>query len=188
MSRIMRPSPALVVAILALVAAVAVPAFALTKAEKRVIKKIANAQISKRAPGLAAVGRTNFEPLVCTDQNHTGEDCTSVALTLPRRARVLVVASATYFTALLDDPIGPGSNDDPSHVNGSCRITIDGIAIGATARSLSRDQSAQGGVALNRVTFPLDPDTHTFALRCEEADGDINWTEPSISAVMLGSG
>jgi hypothetical protein len=53
MSRIKRPSPALVVAILALVAAVAVPAFALTKKEKRVVRKIANAQITKRAPGLS---------------------------------------------------------------------------------------------------------------------------------------
>ena len=57
MSRIMRPSPALVVAILALVAAIAVPAFALTKGDKRVVRKIAkfqaNKQITKRAPRLA---------------------------------------------------------------------------------------------------------------------------------------
>jgi hypothetical protein len=57
MSRIKRPSPALVVAILALVAAIAVPAYALTRSEKRVVRKIskaqANKQITKRAPGLA---------------------------------------------------------------------------------------------------------------------------------------
>jgi hypothetical protein len=52
MSRIKRPSPALVVAILALVAAIAVPAFALTKKEKRVVRNVANAQITKRAPRL----------------------------------------------------------------------------------------------------------------------------------------
>ena len=59
MSRIKRPSPALVVAILALVAAIAVPAFALTKKEKRVVKKIANAQITKRAPGLSVASAQN---------------------------------------------------------------------------------------------------------------------------------
>ena len=53
MSRIKRPSPALVVAIMALVAAVAVPAFALTTKEKRVVRQIANAQITQRAPDLA---------------------------------------------------------------------------------------------------------------------------------------
>jgi hypothetical protein len=53
MPRLKRPSPALVVSIIALVAAVAVPAFALTKSEKRVVRKVANAQITKRAPGLA---------------------------------------------------------------------------------------------------------------------------------------
>lgn len=53
MFRFKRPSPALVISILALVAAIAVPAFALTKKEKRVVKNTANAQITKRAPGLA---------------------------------------------------------------------------------------------------------------------------------------
>lgn len=53
MFRFKRPSPALVISILALVAAIAVPAFALTKKEKRVVSKTANAQITKRAPGLA---------------------------------------------------------------------------------------------------------------------------------------
>jgi hypothetical protein len=56
MSRIKHPSPALVVAILALLAAIVVPAFALTKKEKRVVRKVANAQITKRAPGLTVAG------------------------------------------------------------------------------------------------------------------------------------
>jgi hypothetical protein len=49
LSRIKRPSPALVVAVLALVVAIAVPAYALTKNEKRVVRKIASAQVTKRA-------------------------------------------------------------------------------------------------------------------------------------------
>ena len=188
MSRIKRPSPALVVAMLALVAAIAVPAFALTKSEKRVIKKIANAQITKRAPGLAAVGRSNFGP-GCTDDAHTGEACISVALEVPRRARVLVVASGVYAAGELDDLSGPGSGTDgTTHVEGSCRITIDGTAVGAAARTRSFEFGERAGLALNRVTLPLDPGTYTFAMRCFEADGDIDWIDPSISAVMLGSG
>ena len=53
MPRIKRPSPALVVAIIALVAAIVVPAYALTKKDKKQVKKLAGAEITKRAPGLA---------------------------------------------------------------------------------------------------------------------------------------
>src|SRR5262245_7949344 len=60
MSRIKRPSPALVISIMALVAAVAVPAYAaLTKGEKKTVKNLANAQITKRAPGLAVASAKN---------------------------------------------------------------------------------------------------------------------------------
>lgn len=65
MSRNKRPSPALIVAILALVAAVVVPAFALTKKEKRVVRKIANAQITKRAPGLSVKHAASARRLTC---------------------------------------------------------------------------------------------------------------------------
>ena len=53
MFRLKRPSPALVVSIIALVAAIAVPAFALTNSEKKVVKRLANGEITKRAPGLS---------------------------------------------------------------------------------------------------------------------------------------
>jgi hypothetical protein len=68
MSRIKRTSPALVISILALIAALVVPALAqvattaLTKKEKRVVRKVAkfqaNKQITRRAPGLS-VGKAN---------------------------------------------------------------------------------------------------------------------------------
>jgi hypothetical protein len=68
MSRIKRTSPALVISILALIAALVVPALAqvattaLTKKEKRVVRKIAtfqaNKRITARAPGLS-VGQAN---------------------------------------------------------------------------------------------------------------------------------
>jgi len=100
-----------------------------------------------------------------------------------------VVASASYNASLLNDGMGPDSGGDSTTlVDGFCRITADGTEIGPALRTRSFDQGEYGGVALNRVTFPLDPATHTFAMRCFEGDGDIDWFEPSISAVMLGSG
>jgi hypothetical protein len=53
MSRIKRTSPALVVAIVALIAALVVPALALDKSEKRVVKKVAANQVKTLAPGLS---------------------------------------------------------------------------------------------------------------------------------------
>src|SRR6476620_4337877 len=52
--RLTRPSPALVISIMALVVAIVVPAYAaLTKKDKHQVKNIANTEITKRAPGLA---------------------------------------------------------------------------------------------------------------------------------------
>ena len=54
MSRLKRPSPALVISMMALVAAIVVPAYAaLNKKDKKTVKNLANTQITKRAPGLA---------------------------------------------------------------------------------------------------------------------------------------
>ena len=54
MSHLKRPSPALVISILALVAALVVPAYAaLNKKDKKTVKNLANTEITKRAPGLA---------------------------------------------------------------------------------------------------------------------------------------
>jgi len=51
--RLTRPSPALVISIMALVVAIVVPAYAaLTKKDKNQVKNIANTEITKRAPGL----------------------------------------------------------------------------------------------------------------------------------------
>ena len=60
MSRHKRPSPALVISILALVAAMVVPAYAaLNKKDKKTVRNIANTEITKRAPGLAVASANN---------------------------------------------------------------------------------------------------------------------------------
>ena len=60
MTRLKRPSPALVISVLALVAALVVPAYAaLNKKDKKTVKNIANTEITKRAPGLAVASANN---------------------------------------------------------------------------------------------------------------------------------
>ena len=91
MSRLKRPSPALVVAVLALVAAIVVPAFALTPKEKRVVRGIANTQITKRAPGLG-VARAN-------SANTAGSASTANSAATAANADKLDGQDASDFTA-----------------------------------------------------------------------------------------
>jgi hypothetical protein len=186
----------------------------LSKKEKKQTRNIAKDEIDKAAPGLSvanaqnavtagnanavggippsqigAVGRTNFVPDFCLDDDHNGTDCTSVALDLPRSGRVLVLATASYVPQAFDDLSGTGSGSDlTTAASGSCVISLDGIPIGANAPVAIGDTVDFESLALNRVTLPLDPGQHTFALRCTESDGTMAWDEASISAVMLGSG
>ena len=100
-----------------------------------------------------------------------------------------MVGSANAGVVGFDDPSGPGSGGDFTNlVAGRCRIALDGIQIGAFSQVvLHGTVSDSDALAVNRVTLPLDPGLHTFALRCTEIDGIIFWEEASISAVMLGS-
>jgi hypothetical protein len=74
MSRIKRTSPALIVAIVALVAALVVPALALTGGEKRVVKKLAAGQVRKLAPGLSVA---NAETANAANSANTAETANS---------------------------------------------------------------------------------------------------------------
>jgi hypothetical protein len=72
-----RPSPAMIVAILALsvsVAGTAVAAGVFSKQEKKVIKKLANKKITKRAGGLS-VARADFAENVLAATVNAGDTC-----------------------------------------------------------------------------------------------------------------
>jgi hypothetical protein len=138
---------------------------------------------------LGTLGRNGFPNTICTDDDEDFEDCASVTLNLPRAGRVLLTASNYAFVQLLDDNTGPGSTTDGPGVGGLCRFRTDGLFTPAPGTQSSMSQV--GGVdasGLTAVTDPLPQGSHTFALSCLEVDGDINWGESSISAVMLGNG
>jgi hypothetical protein len=102
MSRIKRPSPALVVAVLALVAAIVVPAFALTKKEKRVVRKVANAQITKRAPGLAVASANTANSADTAGAANTA----TTALSADDTAEVASPARLVFNDSAPGDPNG----------------------------------------------------------------------------------
>jgi hypothetical protein len=135
---------------------------------------------------IGAVGRREFVSS-CVDDEQDGVDCVDVDLVLPRKARVLMIATGNYFGSPLDDPSGIGSGgDNASRVTGGCHLTIDGIEVGTTV--VMNTGTDEGQLALNWISLPLDPGLHEFGLRCTQNDGALIWGEPSISAVMLGSG
>lgn len=149
--------------------------------------------------GVAGViGRQAGATTACNDDDENGEDCASVSLTLPQAGRVLLTATANWRTVGFDD-IGSGS-DVPGVIRGNCVLRADGSTVSNTQQNVveaqagtddswtfaSPDSGAQ--VATTGVTDSLGAGTHTFALRCTEVDGDVDWRDARLSAVSLGSG
>jgi hypothetical protein len=130
MSRIKRPSPALVVAILALVAAIGVPAYALTKGEKRVVRKIskaqANKQITKRAPRLnVSNSRTTNE--VRQSERLVMEDPVPGDMEVPTSPSLLTVGAFTIRAQCSQD-FGGGPTDAASILlNGPAQSSFSGL-------------------------------------------------------------
>jgi hypothetical protein len=111
MSRIKRTSPALIVAIVALVAALVVPAFALTGGEKRVVKKLAAGQVRKLAPGLSVA---NAETANAANSANIAETATAQ----PPRGRRTTLPTGTNWTARTRATSPPPTRSTPQA--GSC--------------------------------------------------------------------
>jgi hypothetical protein len=144
------------------------------------------------ASSIGTVGRTSARSN-CNDDNHDnpvagGPDCAIVSLTLPRAGRVLLTAAGGANVSTLDDVGGPGSNDDSTtSVTGVCKLAVDGTLTTARVDVQLLDPTEDVPLALTRVTDALDAGAHAFALRCSEADGDIDFIGLELTAVMLGS-
>lgn len=120
----------------------------------------------------------------CDPASSTYIDCGLVSLTLPRAARVLVVASAGF----------DGANSGSGY-RGDCRISVDGATVGPTISNGSSsgfgvgfNPNQQASTALNVVTDALAAGAHSFALQCNQAGGSVEFPESYVSAVALGAG
>jgi hypothetical protein len=208
------PSPAIIVAIAALVAALGGAAVAQPVANKAVtkkkVKKIADKEIAKKAPGLSvahadtaanadAVGGQSLANIAiarsdpttgaqCDPNSMTFVPCADVTMTLPHEGRVLLVGTGAQYAF------------NGSVTQGNCRMLTDGVALGGSVIGLGNQTEPTTGVtgAANRgyadgfsttlVTDPVSAGPHTFALQCNETDTDVEFENPQISAALLGSG
>jgi hypothetical protein len=225
-----RPSPAMTVAGAALIIALAGTAMAaptaiksiLNKQEKKQVKNIAKNQVNKLAPGLSvaranAAGRadtaaradaaTNADALggqalanivvarsdpttggVCDPNTTAFANCASVDVTLPHEGRVLLIGTAGQYAFT----VGVSQ--------GSCRMTLDGVALGGSFVTIGNQSDPAAGVtgAANRgfadgfsttvVTGPVSAGPHSFGLECNQSDADVEFENAQISAAVVGSG
>jgi hypothetical protein len=178
-----RPSPGLVVAILALCVAVAGTAVAsvatisvLTKQEKKKVrkisKKIANKQIAKRT--LLTSSGFNENSTVIPSLGATFVTVASANITTHGSGRVLATGSAELS--------GNGNGNV-----GECVITIGGVASIAYDGDNDDIGTDQKYVVAVNFARTLSAGTYTAALQCRAATGTVGKNDAGINVYGLGS-
>jgi hypothetical protein len=137
------------------------------------------------ASQLGGVGRQAIDPDGCHDNGLAlFENCATVQLDLPRAGRVLLGASGYAYAEALD---GPGT-DDANSVWGGCALAVDGTEVGQAVQMSMYNPLDRDPVAMTAVSEPLPAGAHTFAARCTTVDGNIDWYDFTLSAVLIGDG
>jgi hypothetical protein len=183
MSRIKRMSPALVVAIVALVAALVVPALALTGGEKRVVKKLAAGQVRKLAPGLSVA---NAETANAANSANTAETANTAGLAdNAANADKLDGLDASDFTAgdevhtpgrfVLNDPV-------PGDLGG---LRSDVLTVGVFTFEVFCVDNADGTPEDLAEVIAKGPSGSSFSGR--SPDGDFSQANTTAASVATGS-
>jgi hypothetical protein len=202
-----KPSPAMVVSIIALVLALAGSAAAgiatisvLSKKEKKQTRNIAKDEIKKAAPGLSVANATNAQNASalsgvglnsvvtgaseslggCDPSSTTFVSCASVTLDLPRAGRVLGWADLQWHT----------DGSVPSRAE--CQMRVDDVAVGhgmffGEAVTINTSALHERGVGGNFITTNLTAGPHTFSVNCNEPDSDIDIDQAAISVLLVGT-
>ena len=205
MSRIRnaRPSPAILVAVAALVAALGGSAVAevattakLDKGEKKQVRKIAkkkaNGQIKKKAPGLSVASAENADKLdgrdasELTTSSAAVERTSNVDLTSTKQD-VLTTTITTTGTRVVAIGIVEVSHNDAVERFVRCDIRIagtDGITYGSDVQV--RIGGSSGEITMSPMSaLEVGPGTHPVALRCSGADLTVD--DAGLSAWAVGS-
>ena len=163
-----RPSPATVIAFIALCVALGGGAYAATK------KKVEYKGLSKNARlKVLGVAKTNAQTgtTPCDPTGATFTKCTSVDVDgstgFPRK--YLLVAD--------------GNADSPATGTGICHLEVDGTEINGTKTNV-RSGGVVQGFGINIVTTPQGGE-HQFSLACSETGGDLRVPQFELSAVQV---
>jgi hypothetical protein len=114
-------------------------------------------------------------------------------LDLPRAGRVFLFGNSTVRTVQLNDTTGTdAATDDPTLARADCELTVDGSALAGSHQTVAEEDS--GGVQAHfrgqnlttgTISGVLDPGVHTFALRCTDTDGNMDFEDTQLVAVSL---
>ena len=96
--------------------------------------------------------------------------------------------AALDYEAEVIDLNGDGQPEVFTSVQGTCSLHVDNASLTRSSSQKMLTADATDGLSITTVTAPLAAGAHTFALRCLEEDGDIDWGQSRITAVMLGNG
>jgi hypothetical protein len=129
----------------------------------------------------------------CSDDSQIGATCATANITLQRAGKLLLNATGEWHTANLDDTSGPGSDvDNTTWVMGTCQLLVDGTAVGASQpvgeRMTGTTQANHpfgGTMALTGLSNSLPAGSHTVIVRCNENDGDLDWTVVNLTAGLV---
>lgn len=103
--------------------------------------------------------------------------CAEVEVRLPRRGRLLVVASGGYF----------GASAPPT--SASCEVRIDNqpaaVDLEPGEMTPSTDSSHADGFARTAVSGVLGRGTHSVALTCEEIQAEAEISAPTVMALAI---
>jgi hypothetical protein len=115
----------------------------------------------------------------CDPSSSTFVTCESVTMGVPANSQIVLIGDVGWFTA-------SGSN------SGVCRLTADGSQVGDVAlpglNAGLTDTTHQLGAGLNAIAGPLSFGSHTFALQCNQTQGDISFPGAWLSAIKVGGG
>jgi hypothetical protein len=206
-----RPSPALIISILALFVALGgVGAYAAGALTTKKAKKIAKNQVLTLAPTLSVakaanatnadkakdadtlggaslgsltVGRSNNGPgCNLAAASATFVNCGTVDLPLPRSGRVLVNAGGSWRAQAA------------APTEGGCQIAVDGAVQSGTLTRYGQSTNTfdaanrRASVSINFVSGVLGAGTHALQLQCNDPVGDVFFDDNQVSAVMIGTG
>jgi len=161
-ARAFRPSPSLIISVVALVMAATGTAAALSQHRA--------ASTAGPIKGKSAVG-------FCNPNSAAFTSCVTLTMNLPHSGRVLLVADGAW-------------HGDANEANGQCHVVVAGGQVGLApnpGQSLGThpDGAHEGGFSITGVTDVLPAGKRTFRLSCLEATPDFAIGSADLSAVLL---
>jgi hypothetical protein len=186
--KLRKPSPAMVVACIALFVALSGAGYAAFSLPDNSVRSrhIVDGQVKKADADGGLLVRGKFDANGICDPGVGDVTCASIDMTFPRAARALLVVGGSWHEQ--------GTPDGT--VLGHCFLYADATAVWSASygqKTATHEQGSLGGspysgtVSETNVTDVLAAGPHTFRVDCRENDADITFVT-GLSAVRLSAG